>query len=473
MACAECPNNFACSYKSCETADSFVCIVTHNGTPTDDIKKWLSHHFSGGIRSCCFDGTPFRNCLSRRDNTSFVVDLRGTDISITNFSQFLSELKKLDKITVLTDYDCSNPYKFSLPNGTTVCGCKLESDCIEVPTFPAPGAAHNDEQGSPITKKMQLGVSDRIRKVDRLISKVSMFKGVAVLICGETGVGKEIIAQKLHAAWCPQSPFFAVNCSAIPESLFEAELFGYERGAFTGATEKSMGLFEEVRDGTIFLDEIGDMPINLQPKLLRVLQERCVTRIGSHKSTEVHFHLVCATNRPISELLSEGRFREDLYYRINGLTVTVPPLRDRPIDILWLTEKFLAEIASQHKMSCKQLSESAKDWIVQYKWPGNVRELRAVLECAYIVVDSNLITDKYFEETASTFGSISTTRSSLAEEYNFSMENLIRSRLEQMEWQIEATANSLSISRKTLWKRMKQYGISKPNKVTSTAVSQN
>lgn len=405
-----------------------------------------------------------------KNNTPFIVDLRATDINVNTFSQFLSELNDLPNVTVLTDYDSFHPHKFTLSNGAMVCGCQLESNCIEGRTFTIPDARGEIEQHSTIPAETALGVSDRIRKVVRLIDKVSMFKGVSVLICGETGVGKEIIARKLHAAWCPDAPFFAVNCSAIPESLFEAELFGYEKGAFTGATERSMGLFEEVRDGTIFLDEIGDMPIKLQPKLLRVLQERCVTRIGSHRSSEVHFHLICATNRPIHDLISEGQFREDLYYRINGLTVMVPPLRDRPIDILWLTEKFLGEIASQHQIKCKQLSENAKDWIVRYKWPGNVRELRAILECAYIVNDADQITDKYFEESVSTFGPIST-NPTLAEEYDCSMETLIRSRLEQMDWQIEATAQSLSISRKTLWKRMKQYGIRKPGKVTSSVAS--
>jgi transcriptional regulator with PAS, ATPase and Fis domain len=194
-----------------------------------------------------------------------------------------------------------------------------------------------------------------------------------VLITGESGTGKELLAQSIHNA-SPRSkqPFVAVNCAAVPESLLESELFGYAGGSFTGALkEGKAGLFEQANNGAVFLDEIGDMPPMLQSKLLRVLQERQIMRVGSTKLTEVNIRVIAATNRNLRERIQAGQFREDLYYRLNALSLVVPPLRDRPEDIFLLLEHFLA----QQNQSQLKFTPEARALLLRYSWPGNIREL--------------------------------------------------------------------------------------------------
>jgi transcriptional regulator with PAS, ATPase and Fis domain len=194
-----------------------------------------------------------------------------------------------------------------------------------------------------------------------------------VLITGESGTGKELLAQSIHnASDRSKQPFVAVNCAAVPENLLESELFGYAGGSFTGALrEGKAGLFEQANNGSVFLDEIGDMPPMLQSKLLRVLQERQIMRVGSTKLTEVNIRVIAATNRNLRERIQAGQFREDLYYRLNALSLVVPPLRDRPEDIFLLLEHFLA----QQNQSHLKFTPEARALLLRYGWPGNIREL--------------------------------------------------------------------------------------------------
>ena len=217
-------------------------------------------------------------------------------------------------------------------------------------------------------------------------------KQTPVLVTGESGTGKELVAQALH--FCgprAQEPFIAINCAAIPENLFEAELFGYQRGAFTGAVAAHAGAFEAADNGTLFLDEIGEMPLAMQAKLLRVLESGEVTRIGSTETKKVNFRLVTATNRGLEKEVREKRFREDLYYRIQVYPLHVTPLRERPEDIPPIVTHHLSAIAMRENRSTLRLTSSALEKLVAYSWPGNVRELVNLLERAALLAENNVI----------------------------------------------------------------------------------
>lgn len=215
-----------------------------------------------------------------------------------------------------------------------------------------------------------------------------------VLITGESGVGKELFAHSIHNSSQRRSqPFIRVNCAAIPENLIESEFFGYEKGAFTGAGQKKVGMFELANQGTIFLDEIGEMNTALQAKMLRVLEEREFYRIGGRKPIQLDIRVIAATNRNLKKAIAEGKFREDLYYRINIFNVDVPPLRDRGNDVLSLAQFFLQKNVKKIDKSVIGISDLGKEILVQYSWPGNIRELRNIIERAVIVCKGEMLTE--------------------------------------------------------------------------------
>jgi formate hydrogenlyase transcriptional activator len=230
-----------------------------------------------------------------------------------------------------------------------------------------------------------IGSSARFRAV---LDQVNMVAPVdsAVLIQGETGTGKEVIAQAIHAA-SPrrQNRFVAVNCAAIPSALLESELFGHERGAFTGAVAQTVGRFQSADGGTLFLDEIGDLPLELQPKLLRVLQESQFERLGSGRAIRVDVRVVAATNQDLWRMVQERKFRADLYFRLNVFPIVLPPLRERRDDIAPLVEHFVQHFAKRHGRSIKRIPDEVMEVLKNHDWPGNVRELQNVIECAVIM----------------------------------------------------------------------------------------
>ncbi len=227
--------------------------------------------------------------------------------------------------------------------------------------------------------------------VMKLVAKVAPSLSTA-LILGETGTGKEIVARAIHAL-SPRrgGPFIAVNCAAIPEPLLESELFGHEKGAFTGAIARKAGLFERAAAGTLFLDEIGDLPISLQPKILRALQEREVVRVGGDESIPVDVRIVAATHHDLAALCRQNRFREDLYYRLNVFPILLPPLRERASDIPLLAIHFLHRLASESKTEPKVFTRAALERLVRHRWPGNVRELQSAIERASLMSESTEI----------------------------------------------------------------------------------
>ncbi|MFN3950951.1 MAG: sigma-54-dependent transcriptional regulator [Thermaurantimonas sp.] len=245
------------------------------------------------------------------------------------------------------------------------------------------------------------GNSQRIKKVFKLIEKASQ-SNITVSIYGETGTGKELVAKAIHYNSARRKkPFVAVNIAAIPKDLIESELFGHEKGSFTGAINRRIGKFEEANGGTLFLDEIGEMELHLQAKLLRVLQEKEVTRIGSNTPVKIDARIICATHRNLQEEVSAGKFREDLYYRLLGLPIELPPLRERGNDILILAKYFADEFSKENNMDKVVITPEAQEKLLKYHWPGNVRELKAVIELAVVMADDRKITDEHINFTRS------------------------------------------------------------------------
>ena len=244
-------------------------------------------------------------------------------------------------------------------------------------------------EGEP-WKRFVIGESRAIREIEQVI-RLAGPRRSTVLIQGETGTGKEVVARALHlASPRAQVPMVAVNCSALPENLLEAELFGHVRGAFTGALQQRVGRFEQAHNSTLFLDEIGDMPIELQAKLLRVLQEREFQRIGSSETIRVDVRIVAASNADLSEKVDQGLFREDLFYRLNVVPIGVPPLRERASDIPLLVHHFLEKVCRTEGIPVKGISREALDRLSLYSWPGNVRQLENKVERAVVLSESRL-----------------------------------------------------------------------------------
>ncbi|MGH7229971.1 MAG: sigma 54-interacting transcriptional regulator [Nitrospiraceae bacterium] len=236
-----------------------------------------------------------------------------------------------------------------------------------------------------------VGKSETFRQVLSLAQAVAP-TNTTVLIMGETGTGKELLARAIHEL-SPRhnKPFVRLNCAAIPVGLVESELFGHERGAFTGADKRRVGRFELADSGTLFLDEIGEMPLEAQAKLLRVLQDGCIDRVGGTRSVSVNVRLIAATNSDLTSAIAAGRFRSDLFYRLHVFPISIPPLRDRPEDIPLLTRHFIEQCGSKLKRHCQDIEAGSLDRLVQYTWPGNVRELQNVIERAMILSRSPVL----------------------------------------------------------------------------------
>ncbi len=246
----------------------------------------------------------------------------------------------------------------------------------------------------------QLGFKNIICRSDSMIKVLNRVKQAAstdstVLISGESGTGKELIAKSVHlASERRKNPFIAVNCAALPENLFESELFGYEKGAFTGAAKNKAGFLSQAQQGTFFFDEVSEIPLPMQVKLLRVLQENEFYPLGSNKKIEFDTRIIAATNKDLSEAVQSGNFRQDLFYRIHVIPISIPPLRDRHACIPLLVDHFIKDYAQSMQKTIRRLSTSAMNKIMQYKWPGNVRELKNVIEYAVAMSDSDVIGDE-------------------------------------------------------------------------------
>ncbi len=300
--------------------------------------------------------------------------------------------------------------------------------------------------------KTIIGNSDALKKTFSLIEKAASSK-ITVSITGETGTGKELVAKAIHYnSERKRNPFVAVNVAAIPKELIESELFGHEKGAFTGADARRIGKFEQAIKGTIFLDEIGELDLNLQAKLLRVLQEREVTRIGSNTAIAIDVRIIVATHKNLAQEVQDGRFREDLYYRLLGLPIHLPPLRDRGNDVIHLAKFFIDEYAGENKTGKITLSNDAQKKLMDYSYPGNIRELKAIIELACVMCDNNLIETKDI-----TYNLEKSINNILSQEMTFDdYSNLIiKFYLDKYDDNVIAVAKKLNIGKSTIYRIMK------------------
>ncbi len=303
-----------------------------------------------------------------------------------------------------------------------------------------------------------IGESAPIKAILRQVEEVAS-SDTSVLIGGESGTGKEMVARAIHYA-SPRrfEPLVVVSCGALPEGLVESELFGYERGAFTGAFYKKKGKFEAANGGTLFLDEIGELNAKMQVDLLRVLQEREITRIGSNKSIKVDFRVLAASNRDLKSMVEDGTFREDLFYRLNVFNIYVPPLRERVEDIPLLVEHFISVLRRQTGKQVEGITAQALNKLKQHGWPGNVRELQNAVERAFVTAKGKLITTDELEFLAPKRIPVVTSPSlSLAEIEKMHIENVLK----ECDSNISMAAKVLGIDRTTLYNKMKKYGIEK------------
>lgn len=302
--------------------------------------------------------------------------------------------------------------------------------------------------------KIFVGTSDAIKKVYALIEKASK-TNINVSITGETGTGKEVVARAVHyRSDRSKRPFVAVNVSAIPHDLLEGELFGYEKGAFTGAIARRIGKFEEAHTGTLFLDEIGELDINLQSKLLRVLQEREITRIGSNEVVPVDVRIIVATHKNLSDEVSARRFREDLYYRLLGLPIQLPPLRERGADMLILAKHFIQIFCKENKIPVKNLSPDAQKKLQRHYFPGNVRELKSLVELSVVLSDDIVIEPEHLDiRTPSGLDNLLSKEQSL-KSYE---RQIIQHYLEKYNYDVPLVASKLGIGKSTIY-RIAQNG---------------
>jgi len=318
-----------------------------------------------------------------------------------------------------------------------------------------------------------VGKNARMQEIYRLIEKVAPTPS-SVLITGESGTGKELVARAIHInSPREKAPFISVNCAALPETLLESELFGHERGAFTGATSMRKGRFELADSGTLFLDEIGDLPLSLQAKLLRVLQERSFERVGGVKQIKVDVRIITATNRDLKDEVDKGRFREDLYYRFNVLHIHLPPLRERADDIPMLTEHFINKFAGLLNKPTLRISGDALRYLTGLPWEGNVRELENTIERAAILCSDNVIRPEDVHpdlpggEEASNWSPDSDLRQflpanlPLPEVLNGVEEQMVKRALEEANYVQARAAENLGITKSLLQYKMKKYGLQK------------
>ena len=341
----------------------------------------------------------------------------------------------------------------------------VDSDVINIivsRAFSVAGIEHENRSMRSIagTDMGIVGNSATIDRMRQMIERVAPTE-ITVLLLGESGTGKEVTAKAVHnVSSRKKKPFIAINCASIPETLLESELFGFEKGAFTGAHKTTKGKIECAEGGTLFLDEIGDMPFNLQAKLLRFLQEKVVERIGGRQEIPVDVRVVCATNQHLQEMVANKEFREDLYYRISEITLDIPPLRERDEDVLILSQFFLQQYASDYKRNIKSFSDDGIQALKSYRWPGNIRELQNKVKSSVIMSQGNQVTAMdlgFFDANAD------------EEQFELSLNlRTVREEAETMaikkayaltDGNMSKTAQLLGITRPTLYSLVEKYDI--------------
>jgi two-component system NtrC family response regulator len=324
-------------------------------------------------------------------------DAAGVSEGLRTLQEILQAAPQVKVIVVTGNGDQSNAVKAVGLGATDFCQKPVEPQILKLIVARAFRMHALEEQNRELQRQSNsalagvIATDEAMLKICRMVEKVAP-TDVSVLILGESGTGKELLAHAIHALSARKAgPFVAINCAAIPEQLLESELFGHEKGAFTGAVKQTLGKVEMAEGGTLFLDEIGDMPAPLQAKLLRFLQDRVIERLGGRKPIPVNVRVVCATNQDLQALIVEQRFRQDLYYRISAVTVNVPPLRQRGSGVVVLAQAILQRIAAESATKLRGMSDDAIAAVQSYSWPGNVRELENKLRAAVIMAEGQLI----------------------------------------------------------------------------------
>ncbi len=314
-----------------------------------------------------------------------------------------------------------------------------------------------EQAGKDNSECMRWGRSSSMSTLRRTVDKIAG-TDATVLITGENGTGKDMLAKELHRlSERSLRPMVCVDAGALTETLFESELFGHVKGAFTDAHSDHAGKFEQADGGTLFLDEIGNIPLHLQAKLLRVLQNRAVTRVGDTKSIPVDIRLICATNRNLEKMVNDGQFREDLYYRINTMHLHLPPLRERPDEIQPLAEMFTEKFAAKYRRDVQGLSQEAVEILKTHRWPGNIRELQNCIEKAVILADGQMLEPADMMISASPV--TDTGEDTAAETLEMAEEKAIRAAVARFNGNLSMVAKALEISRPTLYAKLKKYNI--------------
>ncbi|HZX94717.1 MAG TPA: sigma-54 dependent transcriptional regulator [Myxococcales bacterium] len=321
----------------------------------------------------------------------------------------------------------------------------------------------HDVEATHVARPMISGSAPRMRGVLQVAEKIAS-KPVTVLITGDSGTGKEVLARYIHARSDRKTgPFVAVNVPGVPAGLLESELFGHERGSFTGADRQKLGKFELANGGTLFLDEIGDLALDLQSKFLRTLQEHDIERVGGEKPIHLDLRVICATNRDLARLVQEGRFREDLYWRLKVVPIELPPLRDRREDIRDLAQHFLARNAAEHGRAPQTLADGALQLLERYRWPGNIRELENIMARMAAICDSQVIEESDLPYDLALEASAEPQEKSEGQSLDAAIlafeKSFLRKALKKNQWNKKATAAQLGMGYSTLKSKLKSYGI--------------
>ncbi len=435
-----------------------LCLIEDDPIMGDS----LTHRFSLEGVSCDWyqSAKSALDAMQKREYAAVISDIRLPDLSgEAMFNRLLEQRKTPPPTLFITGYGSIDQAVRLLKLGARDYITKpfdldellnkLRSLCPEI--------FSNQESQS---QEPVLGVSPIIRIVQDTLMRVAKHDA-SVLITGESGVGKEHAARYLYqnSDHEQKRPFIAINCAAMPQNLLQAELFGYEKGAFTGSERRHHGVFERANGGTLFLDEIGETSTAMQAKLLRAIQEGTVQRIGSEETIQVNVRLIFATNHDLKKAVKDGRFREDLYFRINVIHIHVPPLRERRDDILWFARRFVDDYTREHGVR-RYLAPISERYLTEQLWPGNVRELRHTIDRACILARQEMLGPAELGLSASEEAESQNPQASDLKTYLRDCERrLIGDALETHEWRIAETATSLGISRKNLWEKMRKHGI--------------
>jgi two-component system response regulator HydG len=344
-------------------------------------------------------------------------------------------------------------------NGKVVGAVETITDITELMEKESQIEAYRRELQSEYTFEGMVGVSATMQRVFNMIANVAESDAPALII-GESGTGKELAARAIHENSSRKSkPYIQVNCAALNESVLESELFGHVKGAFTGAYQNRKGRFEAANGGDIFLDEIGDLPQSIQVKLLRVLEEKVIERVGDNRSIPVDVRIITATNRNLKQLVETGTFRGDFYYRINVLPIEIPPLRERREDIPVLAQKFFKHVQLKSNKPVQSISPEAMDALTHYSWPGNVRELKSAFEYAFVTCMEDAIKPEHLPPDLHVAGTRNTSVTPVALSLDEQKKRALEEALLQAGGNKSEAARILGVSRVTVWNQMHRYGI--------------